>query len=165
MIAEKEILDFLDGKRPLNPEKLCELLKLLELPSTKKGRILNSNLVIEIRKSKRPELTPTVLELLSAVKKTAEAPPLSQTQTENFSLTLFYIASVLPELEGNLKKIAEFLSIDISKANEMSNQLESAGILTKAEFGQIKAKYSWMYLEKLIKGELRPASMLESSLN
>ena len=33
MIHPKEVNDFLDGKRPLNTEKLCELLSLLELPS------------------------------------------------------------------------------------------------------------------------------------
>ncbi len=165
MIEPKEVNDFLDGKRSLNTEKLCELLNLLELPSTKKSRILNSNLIIEITKSKRPELAPTVLELLLTTKKPIEAPPLSKTKAENFSLTLFYIASVLPELDGNLEKIAEFLSIDISKAIEMSKILEKAGILTKAELGQIKAKYSWMYLEKLIKGELRPAATREPILN
>ena len=47
----------------------------------------------------------------------------------------------------------------------MSKVLEEAGILTKAELGQIRAKYSWMYLEKLIKGELRPVATLEPILN
>ena len=164
LIGPKELKDFLSGKKPLHPEKLCELLDLLHLPSTKKSRLLNSNLVIEIINSHRPELAPTILELITTTKKPAQVSSLSTTQSENFSLTLFYIASVLPHLDGDIKKIAEFLSIDISKANEMYKILEKAGVLTKAEYGEIKAKYSWMYLEKLIKGELRPKDELHSPL-
>ena len=165
LIGPKELKDFLSGKKPLHPEKLCELLDLLHLPSTKKSRLLNSNLVIDIINSHRPELAPTILELITTTKKPAQVSSLSTTQSENFSLTLFYIASVLPHLDGDIKKIAEFLSIDISKANEMYKILEKAGVLTKAEFGEIKAKYSWMYLEKLIKGELRPKDELHAPLH
>ena len=164
-VGLKALDDFLMGKKTLHPEKLCELLDLISLPSTKKSRIINSNLVIDIINSHRPELAPTILELITKTKSSTQVGPLSTTQSENFSLTLFYIASVLPHLEGDIKKIAEFLSIDISKANEMYKILERTGVLTKAEMGQIKAKYSWMYLEKLIKGELKPKAELSSPLN
>ena len=164
-VSAKELDDFLYGKKPLHPERLCELLELLNLPSTKKSRILNSNLVIDILNSHRPELAPTILEVITNTKGPTRAGPLSTTQSENFSLTIFYIASVLPHLDGDIKKIAEFLSVDISKANEMYKTLEKTGVLTKAEHGQIKAKYSWMYLEKLIKGELRPIEEISPPVN
>ena len=139
--------DFLNGNKPLLPEKLCELIQLLNISSEKKGKILNTNLVIEVSLNKRPDFALAILDLLQ------EKVP-QDTFKENFSLTLFYIASVLPELEGNIEKIAKFISIDISMAKEIVKKLGEAGILIKSEFGEIKAKYSWMYLERIIKGDL-----------
>ena len=79
--------DFLNGNKPLLPEKLCELIQLLNISSEKKGKILNTNLVIEVSLNKRPDFALAILDLLQ------EKVP-QDTYKENFSLTLFYIASV-----------------------------------------------------------------------
>ena len=153
-LPSKTIEDYLEGKRPILPEKLCELIELLNVSSKEKSYILNSNLVIEVSISKKPKLALTILGLLSEKNTQVEGTKAKDDYKSNFSLTLFYIASVLPELEGNIEKISKFLSIEVSVANKMATKLRKAGILMKSDLGEIKAKYSWIYLEKLIQGDL-----------
>ena len=69
--------------------------------------------MIQIIRSEDMELTSTLLEIISSKEKTSHDYDLLSDKRKNFSLTLFYIASALPELEGRLESIAKFLAIDI----------------------------------------------------